>query len=127
MFGLDQTLFMTKKNRITETPPGEGGTPLKTTVMSDGSRFHVMADGRKLQEDGPDFRLVYQSVFQGSTYTRDIAIFGLGAEPHLFNAWCYTYNAERSYAFSKVVSLTEIATGETVTGAQLRKIMGGEE
>lgn len=87
-----------------------------------------MADGRKLQESGPDFRMVYKSSFPvpDATYTRDISIFGLGDEPHLFNAWCYVYNAERTYTFSKVISLTEIATGESITGEQLRQLMHGE-
>lgn len=88
-----------------------------------------MIDGRRIEEDGPYFRMVYKSsiAIPEATYTRDIAIIGGGAEPHLFDAWCYVYNALRSYAYSKVVSLTEIATGETVTGEQLRKLMHGEE
>lgn len=116
-----------KKTRITETPPGEGGTPVKTVQMPDGSRLHTMADGRKLQEDGPAFRMTYTSSIPGATYTRDIAIFDIGPEPHLFDAWCYVYNALRTYAFSKVITLTEIATGETVTGEQLRKLMHDED
>ena len=88
-----------------------------------------MIDGRRIQEDGPSFRMVYKSsiALPGATYTRDIAIIGGNLEPHLFDAWCYVYNALRSYEYSKVVTLTEIETGETVTGEQLRKLMHAEE
>lgn len=89
-----------------------------------------MADGKVFEEDGhPNFRLVYESAFArvcpGENYTRDISIFGLAEQPHLFNAWCYTYNALRSYAFCKVVSIEEIATGERISGEELRLLMGG--
>lgn len=117
-------------NRIQSTLPGEGGTPLRTEVLADGTRRHHMSDGKVFEEDGqPYFRLEYQSVFAkafpGETYTREISIFGLAEQPHLFNAWCYTYNALRSYAFCKVVTLEEIATGERVSGEELRVLMGG--
>jgi hypothetical protein len=36
------------------------------------------------------------------------------------------YQALRSYAFSKVVSLEEIATGKHYSGEELREILGGE-
>jgi hypothetical protein len=97
-----------------------------TEVLPDGSRRHTMGDGQVYEEDGPKFRMVYQSVFVGDTYTREIAIFGLNESKHLFQAWCYVYNAMRSYAFSKVVRLEEIASGASYTGEELRIILGGE-
>ena len=116
---------MKPKNRIEATPPGQGGTPVSTELRAGGMRRHTMADGELLEEDGPSFRMEYQSTIPGETYTRDIAIFGLDEREHLFKAWCYTYNALRTYAFSKVVCLEEIATGQRVTGEELRVHMGG--
>lgn len=117
---------MAAKNRIEATPLGEGGTPVRTEVLPDGMRRHTLADGQIYEEDGPSFRLEYQSVFPGETYLRSIAIFGLDERKHLFKAWCYVYKAVRTYAFSKVVSLEEIATGKRCSGEELREIMGGK-
>ncbi|MBX9871565.1 MAG: hypothetical protein K2X75_06165 [Burkholderiaceae bacterium] len=117
---------MANNNRIEATLPGEGGTPVRTEFLADGVRRHTLADGRIFEEDGPKFRLEYQSVFPGETYSRDIAIFGLAEPKHLFEAWCYVYNALRTYAFSKVVSLEEVATGKCYSGEELRELLGGE-
>lgn len=106
--------------------PGTRGTPVRTELMPNGMRRHTLADGRVVEEDGPWFRLEYQSVFPGETYFRDISIFGLAKEKHLFEAWSHAHNAMHTYAFSKVHSLEEIATGDKVTGEQLRELMGGE-
>lgn len=106
--------------------PGARGTPVRTELLPGGMRRHTLADGRVLEEEGPWFRLEYQSVFPGETYFRDISIFGLAQEKHLFEAWSHSQNALRTYAFSKVHSLEELATGERVTGEQLRELMGGE-
>lgn len=117
---------MTKSNRINSTPPGEGGTPLRTVVLAGGMRQHTMADGRVLEEDGPNFKMEYKSYMPGDTYMRDIALFGLAEDKHLIEAWCYVYKALRTYAFSKIISLEEIATGKKLTGEELREHMGGE-
>ena len=90
-------------------------------------RRHTLADGQVYEEGGPNFRLEYKSGFPGETYARDIAIFGLAERKHLFEAWCYVYNALRTYAFCKVVSLEQIATGKRYSGEELRQIMGGEK
>ena len=117
---------MAAKNRIEATPPGEGGTPVRTEVLPGGMRRHTLADGRIYEEDGPCYRLEYQSIIPGETYVRSIAIFGLAEEKHLFKAWCYVYKALRTYAFSKVVSLGEIESGKRVTGEESRELMRGE-
>jgi hypothetical protein len=85
-----------------------------------------MADGQIYEEDGPRFRLEYRTGFHDETYSRDIAIFGLAEQKHLFEAWCYVYKAVRTYAFHKVASLEQIATGKRFTGEEMREIMGGE-
>lgn len=98
---------------------------MSTTLLPDGVRQHHMADGQIFRESGPKFRMEYQSAVPDETYVREIAIFGLADSPHLFEAWCYVYNALRTYAFSKVVSMEIMATGEKITGDELRERMGG--
>lgn len=110
-----------------EPVPGEDGAPLKTEALPNGSRLHHMADGRIFEEDGPTFLLEYATGFPDATYTRYISIFGLAEREHLFEAWCYPFNVFRTYAFWKVVSLEEIATGQRITGEELRVLMGGVE
>lgn len=117
----------TKTTRIAQTKPGEGGTPLHTAILEDGTKRHTMADGRVFEEAGPSYLLTYQSFMPDSTYTREISIFGLSPDnKHLFEGWCYVYNALRTYAFDKVVSLTEISTGTELSGEELRNLMKGE-
>jgi len=119
---------MAAKNRIEATQPGEDGTPVRTEFLSDGMRRHTMADGQVFEENGPVFRLEYQSAFPGETYKREIAIFGLANNrPHLFEAWCFVYKALRTYAFRDVVSLENIATGQRWTGEEMRRLMGGSD
>lgn len=105
---------------------GNDGKPLTTVTLANGMRRHTMSDGRVFEEDGPVFRMEYMSyVTTDKPYTRDIAVFGLANKKHLFEAWCYTYNALRTYAFCKVVSFEEIETGIKLTGEELRVHMGG--
>lgn len=111
--------------KIEGIEPGENGSPLSTEVGPDGARRHFMADGRTFVEDGPKFRLEYQSLFPGKTYKRDIAVFGLAEETHLFEAWCFVYGALRKYAFAKVVSIEALPIGERITGEEMRVLMGG--
>ncbi|KRB97591.1 hypothetical protein ASE11_11990 [Hydrogenophaga sp. Root209] len=62
----------------------------------------------------------------GETYSRRIAIFGFAERKDLLEAWCFVYNALRTYSFSKVVSLEELATGKRYSGEEMRKAMSGE-
>lgn len=126
MDATDRREPMPEKKSVDATVAGDGGTPVRTEMLPDGVRRHTLADGKIYEEDGPKFRLEYQSLFPGETYSRNIAIFGLAERKHLFEAWCYVYNALRCYSFSKVASLEEIATGKRYSGEELRKIMGGK-
>jgi len=108
------------------SPKGRPRNVVATEVRPDGSRRHTLQDGRQFEESGPDFRLEYQSFFPGTTYTREISIFGLAAgRPDLFEAWCYVADDFRTYAFRKTVSVVELHGPHSVTGAELCKWMGG--
>ena len=100
---------------------------MSTEALPAGGRRHTMADGQVYEEDGPNFQLEYQSDLYGEPYSRRIAIFGLADRRDLFEAWCFVNNAKRTYAFSKVVSLEELATGKRYSGEEMRKAMGGEQ
>lgn len=100
---------------------------MSTESLPAGGRRHTMAYGQVYEEDGPKFQLEYLSDLPGGTYSRRISIFGLAERKDLFEAWCFVYDAKRTYAFSKVVSLEELATGKRYSGEEMRKAMGGEQ
>lgn len=111
---------------MSQSPPGRSCNVVSTEVLPDGSRRHTLQDGRRFEESGPDFRLVYQSYFPGSTYSREISIFGLARDrPDLFEAWCYVADDFRTYAFRKTISIAEIRGQHEVSGAELCARMGG--
>jgi hypothetical protein len=80
-----------------------------------------MADGRLLEEAGPDFEITYIGVGE---YTRRISIFGPAERDGTFDAWCYVYDALRTYSCRKVVRGRELASGLEFTGDQLRAALG---
>lgn len=112
--------------RVECAPQGRDGTPIRTEVLADGMRRHTLSDGQVYEEDGPRFRLEYLSYMPKTTYSRDIAIFGVAERKQLFEAWCYACGALRTYAFIKVVAVEDLATGQRYSGEGLREALGGE-
>jgi len=56
-------------------------------------------------------------------YQRRIAIFGPGEREGTFDAWCYVYDAVRTYRCDRVVKLEELDTGKSVTGNEVMRIL----
>lgn len=97
-----------------------------TELLPDGGRCHTLHDGRKFEENGPDFRIEYQSFMPGDTFTRDVAIFGLArGRPDLFEAWCFVADDFRTYAFRKTIKVEEIHGTGQASGVELCERMGG--
>lgn len=93
----------------------------------DGMIEATLWGGRRLLIGAtPAFSLEYQGAID--SYIRDIDLLDVCTDrPWLFEAWYHFDKTLHTYAFHKVVSLTEIATGQSVTGDELRKLMNGAQ
>ncbi|WP_091999977.1 hypothetical protein [Polaromonas sp. OV174] len=81
-----------------------------------GRRLHVGSD--------PAFSMEYQGGM--GSYTRDIDILDTCSDrPWLFEAWCHSFGELHTYSFHKVATLTELATGQSITGEKLQQLLGG--
>jgi len=79
---------------------------------------------RLLVNSAPAFEIEY--VGASGNYKRNIDILDICQErPWLFEAWCHSAQELHTYAFHNVVKLTEVATGKSITGEEMRKLFGG--
>lgn len=97
----------------------------KFEPRDDGQVLVTLWGGRQfLTGQVPAFRLEYEGGMD--SYMRSIDVFGLVPDrPWLFEAWHPERSEIHTYAFAKVIGLTDQATGETVDGARLCALMGG--
>ncbi len=114
------------------TPPGSDrppGKPVKSEWMNDGRRRHTLPDGRRFTVGRSRYRLDYLATWAGAqpgeTFAVRISIAGLAADPLYFEAWNHDLNELGRYAFHKAACITDVASGESITGEELRVQMGG--
>lgn len=79
---------------------------------------------RLLVGSSPAFALEYMGA--GASYVREIDVLEKCSDrPWLFEAWCHSQGSLHTYSFHKVVGLTEMATGDSITGDKLREMLDG--
>ncbi|WP_375577100.1 hypothetical protein [Paracidovorax oryzae] len=121
------TTFSVSINTQSRWPDGK---PEKSEPLPDGRIRHHMPDGRKLTVPAEaGYRIDYLSTWVGSeegeTYPVNVTFAGLSAVAGFVEVWNYDIGQMRSYGFHKIVLITDIKTGETHTGADLCKQLGG--
>lgn len=103
------------------------GKPLKSEAQPDGRIAHEMPDGRTIRvPPDPLYRLEYEGRLTGDSFFVDVSFIGLCKEPGYVETWNHKLGQVRSYAFHKILGLTNIETGEVHPAKQLCKQLGGE-
>lgn len=103
------------------------GKPLKSELQPDGRTAHQMPDGRTIIVPAtPLYRVEYQSRLAGDTFFVEVTLIGLSKEPGYVETWNHKISQVRSYAFHKILGLTNLETGEKHEALQLCRQLGGE-
>lgn len=115
------------KKRQKPAPSWPDGRPMKSEALADGRTAHSMADGRTLSVPAEAlYRFEYEGRTDGDSYFIDVSIIGLSGEPGYVETWNHGMSKVRSYAFHKILGITNLKSGEVHTGEQLCKQLGGE-
>ena len=107
--------------------PWANPKPVKIETCPDGRIARTMADGQVLT--GParaTYLLTYMSYEPGTTFNVEVSIVGLCPKPGYMRTWNHGIDEVRSYAFHKIVRLTDLRSGLVSTGAQACADLGGE-
>lgn len=93
-------------------------SPGETTTLT------LWGGRRLLVNNAPAFEIEYVGAV--GTYKRSIDVLDICQErPWLFEAWCHSISELHTYAFHKVVKITEVGTGKSITGEEMRELFGG--
>lgn len=103
------------------------GKPLKSELRPDGRTAHTMEDGRTITvPDKPLYRLEYEARLAGDSFNVDVTLIGLSSEDGYVETWNHKMGQLRSYAFHKILNITNLEDGRTHTARQLCMQLGGE-
>lgn len=116
--------------KVTSTRLFPSGKPVSSALLEDGRTRHQLVDGRGLTvPPAHGYVIDYQSTFvnakPGDTYPCCVSFVGLSSVPGFVETWDHDIGEVRCYAFDKIVKVTSVIEGWSVTGEELREQLGG--